>query len=131
MQRATGVTPELKQYVVAAISELKTDIYRQHLPLAVVERMQRYHHAQGRARLPMIEQLRAMVQAGEAPGSPAAQGLARQWSASFRDMLGDDPSIIARYRALSMSEPLLRMGRGMTDEMIAFIDAAMKIADKA
>ncbi|GAB3458951.1 MerR family transcriptional regulator [Massilia terrae] len=131
MQRATGVTPELKQYVVAAMGELKTDIYRKHLPPEVIERMQRYHQAQGRARLPMIEQLKGLVQDGVSPAAPAAQVLARQWLASFRDMLGDDPAIIARYKALSMEEPLLRMGRGMTDEMIAFIDAAMDIANKA
>lgn len=131
MQRATGVTPELKQYVVAAIADLKTDIYRRHLPPQVVERMLRYHHEHGRARLPMIEQLRVLAQEGEAPGSPAVQQLARRWSASFREMLGDDPAIIARYKELSISEPLLRMGRGMTDEMIELIDAAMKITDKA
>jgi hypothetical protein len=45
--------------------------------------------------------------------------------ALFHEMVGDAPETIAQYRKASQTEPLPRMGRGMTDAMLDTIRGAM------
>jgi DNA-binding transcriptional MerR regulator len=124
-QRETGFTPEVKQYLVGAVAEVKNEIYARYLPPEVMDRMRRFQQTRAREWLPMIEKLKAQMQADPSPESPGAQELARHWSAMFRELLGDDPAVIALYRKVSETEPLLRIGRGMTDEMLGYIRAAL------
>ncbi|MGZ5199618.1 MAG: MerR family transcriptional regulator [Telluria sp.] len=124
VQRETGISPELKRYVVMAIGALKSDIYRKYLPPEVVERMVRFQQARAREWLPLVEQAKAQMQADPAASAPASRALARQWMALFHEMVSDDPAVIARYREATETEPLLRMGRGMTDEMLGWIRTA-------
>jgi DNA-binding transcriptional MerR regulator len=125
VQRETGITPELKAYIVRAIGELKAGIYASYLPPEVVERVRRFQQARAREWLPLIERLKEQIQADPSPAAPGAQALAREWMDLFHEMVGDDPATIAQYRKATETEPLLRMGRGMTDEMLDFIRAAM------
>jgi hypothetical protein len=125
VQRETGITPELKGYIVKAIGEVKCDIYARYLAPEAVERIRRFQQTRAREWLPLIEKVKAQIQADPSPATPAAQELARQWMALFHDMVGADPETIAQYRKASETEPLLRMGRGMTDEMLGFIRGAM------
>jgi DNA-binding transcriptional MerR regulator len=121
----TGITPELKRYIVRAIGEAKGEIYAKYLPHEVLERMR--HHQQTRAQewIPLIEKVRVQMQQDPSPSAPVAQELARQWLEMTRDMIGDDPEMITRFREASLAEPLLRIGRGMTDEMLDFLRKAM------
>jgi hypothetical protein len=124
-QRDTGITPELKRYIVRAIGEAKREIYARYLPPEVIERMARHQQTRAHEWIPLIEKVKAQMQQDPSPSAPAAQELARQWLDMTRDMIGDDPEMIARFRHASLSEPLLRIGRGMTDEMLDFVRQAM------
>jgi len=45
--------------------------------------------------------------------------------ALFHDMVGSDPDTVAAFRHATATEPLLRMGPGISDEMIAWLRRAM------
>jgi MerR family transcriptional regulator, thiopeptide resistance regulator len=124
-QRESGITPELKRYIMRAIGEVKGDIYARYLPLDVIERMRRHQQTSAHEWAPLIEKVRVQMQADPSPAAPAARELARQWLALTHEMLGTDPDTIAAFRQASLSEPLLRIGRGMTDEMLDFLRKAM------
>jgi DNA-binding transcriptional MerR regulator len=124
-QRETGITPDLKQYLVQSIGEVKGEIYARYLPPEVIDRMRRHQQTRAREWLPLIEQLEAQMKTNPSPAAPRAQELALQWMELFRDMVGDDPQVQAQFRKASQQEAILRTGRGMTDEMIAFIREAV------
>ena len=50
------------------------------------------------------------------------------WFELFQDMVGSDPATVPRFRLAVESEPVLQMGRGMTDEMIDFLRSAQPVA---
>lgn len=128
VQRDTGISPQLKAYVMRAIGEVKLELYAKYLAPAVLDQMRL--HMQGRMREwpALIERVKAQMLADPSPAAPAARELARQWFALFQDMVGSDPATVPLFRRALESEPALQMGRGMTDAMIAFLRSAMQPA---
>ena len=125
VQRDTGISPQLKGYVMRAIGEVKLDLYAQYLPQEVLDQMRRHQQTRVREWPALIDSVKAQMQADPSPGSPRAKELARQWFDLFQDMVGSDPATVPRFRQAVESEPVLRMGRGMTDEMVVFLRGAM------
>jgi hypothetical protein len=118
----------LKAYVAQAIGEDKLELYAKYLPPEVIDRMRRHYASRAREWPALIVQVKAQMGADPSPAAPRAQELAHQWFDLFQDMVGVDPETVARFRQALENEPALRMGRGMTDEMIVFLRRAMQPA---
>lgn len=128
VQRDTGISPQLKGYIMRVIGEVKLDIYANYLSQEVVDQMRRHQQSRAHEWPALIGNVKAQMRADPSPDAPRAKELAGQWLALFQDMVGSDPATMPRFRHAVESEPVLQMGRGMTDEMIAFLRSAMRPA---
>ena len=124
-QRQFGLSPELLTYVRSAIAELRYDIYARYLPAEAVQRMRRHEQAHADAWIVLASRVRACMALDPAAASGEALTLARQWHALFVDMVGDAPEVTAQFRQASSTEPMLRLGTGIGDDVIAFLRQAM------
>jgi DNA-binding transcriptional MerR regulator len=121
VQRDTGISMQLKGYVMRAIAEVKFDVYAKYLSAEEIGHMRRHQQSRVREWPALIENVKAQMRADPSPDAPRARELAAQWFELFQDMVGSDPGTVARFRKAVESAPVLRMGRGMTDEMIGFL----------
>jgi hypothetical protein len=124
VQRDTGISMQLKGYVMRAIAEVKFDVYANYLSDEEIAHMRRHQQTRVREWPALIDSVTAQMRADPSPDAPRARELAAQWFALFQDMVGTDPGTVARFRNAVESEPVLQMGRGMTDEMIGFLRRA-------
>lgn len=120
-----GVPAPLMGYVFAAIGELKFDTWARYLAPGVLARMRRHYAARGHEWGALITEVHAGMQRDPEARGPQAGELARRWLALFHDMVGTDPDDVAAFRHAIASEPLLRMGPGIDDAMIAWLRKAM------
>jgi DNA-binding transcriptional MerR regulator len=128
VQRDTGISMQLKGYIMRAIGEVKLDVYAKYLTVDEIGRMRRHHENRVREWPALIESVKAQMRADPSTDAPRARALAAQWFELFQDMVGTDPGAVARFRKAVESEPVLQMGRGMTDEMIGFLRRARENA---
>lgn len=128
VQRETGISPHLKGYIMRAIAEVKFDVYANYMSPEEIGHMRRHQETRAYEWPSLIERVRDQMQADPSAESPQARELGRQWFELFQDMVGTDPATVARFRVAVESEPLLKQGRGMTDEMIDFLRRARQPA---
>jgi DNA-binding transcriptional MerR regulator len=124
LQARSGITPELRAFILRAMNEHKLALYAKYLPPEVIAQMRRHQETRAREWLPLISRIKEQMAADPSPASAQAGELAREWSALLADMLGPDPATMPLFREALQSEPLLRQNRAMTDEMIPFLIAA-------
>ncbi|UGQ45276.1 MerR family transcriptional regulator [Massilia endophytica] len=124
VQKETGIGLDMRSYIMRAISEVKLGLYAKYLLPDELAQMRRHFDSRGQEWPGLIEQIKAQMRADPSPNNPAARTLSAKWMALFRDMVGTNPETIGRFRTATESEPTLRLGRGMNDEMIAFLRAA-------
>jgi len=124
-QEAVGLPASVMGYVFQAIAELKYDTWSKHLRPYVIARMRRHHATRGMEWTGLIEQVRAAMQADPEATGAQASTLARQWMELFHDMVGTDTRDIDAFRGAIASEPLLRMGPGISDGMLAWLRRAL------
>jgi DNA-binding transcriptional MerR regulator len=123
-QRDSGITPALRSYILCAIHEPKLALYAKYLPAEVVQRMRRHHQARAHEWLPLMGKIKAQMAIDASPHTSTAYELARQWRGLLVDMIGPDPDTLPMFRKAVESEPLLRQGRVMTEEMLGYLRAA-------
>lgn len=124
-QDAVGLPAPVMAYVMQAIGELKYDTWAKYLPPDVIARMRRHTAARWGEWTTLIEAVQAeMPRDPDASGAPARE-LARQWMALFHDMVGTDPVHVAAFRTATATEPLLRMGPGIGDALLAWLRKAL------
>ena len=125
VQQSTGITLALKDYIAAIHGEIKLAAYARHLLPEELAQMRRHQSTRAHAWLPLIEAVSREMQRSPDASSVEGKILAGQWMALFHDMVGNNPETIARFRTAIETEPLLRIGRGMTDEMLAWLRTAL------
>ena len=126
LQAATGITPALMQFVIAAAHAGKAALYRPYLDDAEFAFLRANIDKRASEWPPLIAQVRQAMDAGHAPDSAEVQALARHWFDLFRSFAGDNPATQAKVRQALMEEPRLTEG-GMVDAaMRDFIRAAMQ-----
>lgn len=125
MHAQFGMAPALMDFVIAAIGELKYDVWARYLDADTVARMRRHHAGRGREWTELFERVRAAMRADPAASGPAGRKLAGEWMALFHDMVGSDPHTVQAFREATAREPLLRMGTGLSDSMLEWLRAAM------
>ncbi|MBA5605466.1 MerR family transcriptional regulator [Duganella sp. FT3S] len=120
-QQRSGITPELKRYVLDAFSEYKLTIYAKYLDADELRTMRANRGGQVPAWLALIADVRGQMDAGAAPASAAAQALARRWLELFRSYAGDNPATREKMRLAHEKEPVLLTGSFMSDDVLGFI----------
>ncbi|GAB3425988.1 MerR family transcriptional regulator [Massilia solisilvae] len=123
-RQETGISIELRAYMIAAIGELRLEVYGKYLPPEVIAQMRRHHASRGGEWPALFGRIREQMAADPSARAPASKELARQKAELFFDMVGTDPATVPLFRKAIASEPLLRMGVGMTDQMVAWLQAA-------
>lgn len=124
-QKQFGLSPDLMAYMRSAIAELRFDIYARYLPPETVERMRRHGKAHADDWIVLASRVRACMAADPEAQSNEAADLARQWYALFVDMVGDASEVAEQFRRASVQEPMLRLGTGIGDDVLAFLRRAM------
>jgi DNA-binding transcriptional MerR regulator len=124
-QEAVGLPAPVMDYVMQAVAELKYDTWSKHLRPYVIARMRRHHATRGKEWTGLIESVRTGMQADPEAAGPQAQELARQWMELFHDMVGTDTKDIDAFRAAITTEPVLRMGPGISDAMLGWLRRAV------
>ncbi|MGJ7915799.1 MerR family transcriptional regulator [Massilia sp. LXY-6] len=124
-QDAVGIPGPVMNYVFQATAELKYDTWSKHLRPIVIARMRRHHATRGHEWTGLIDKVRAGMQADPDAAGPQAHELARQWMALFHDMVGTDSRDIDAFRAAITTEPVLRMGPGISDAMLGWLRRAL------
>jgi DNA-binding transcriptional MerR regulator len=115
------VPPELMDYIMAAIGELKYEVWAKYLAPEVLARMRRHYASRGHEWAVLIGQVREQMHRDPDATQPASQALGRQWMALFHDMVGTDPEAVAGFRRAIEEQPMLRKGSGVSDEAIAWL----------
>jgi DNA-binding transcriptional MerR regulator len=126
VQQATGITPNLKAFVMKAMAALRLELYARYLPEQAMAFMRRHHAGRGREWPALMRRIRAQMAADPSAQTEAAHALAKEWHALFHDMIGPDPAVIPQFRQAVESEPLLRLGRGMSEAMLAYLRQALE-----
>ena len=125
MHTQFGMSPELMGYVMAAIAELKYAVWSKYLAPDVIAQMRRHHAGRGKEWALLVEQAREAMRADPKAAGTRARALAREWLALFHDMVGPDPAAREAFRHASTVEPVLRMGNGISEAMLAWLRQAM------
>ncbi|WP_426110077.1 MerR family transcriptional regulator [Massilia sp. PWRC2] len=124
LQRDTGIAPAMRGFMMAAIGEVKLEAYGRHLTADELARMRLHQRSRGLEWPPLFEELRTQMAREPSPHTPAAAALAARYRVLFEDMVGLEADTVVRFRQAIESEPLLRVGRAMTDAMLAWLRAA-------
>jgi DNA-binding transcriptional MerR regulator len=124
-QEAIGLPAPVMNYVFAAGAELKYDAWARHLRPIVIARMRRHHATRGHEWSDLIDEVRAGMQADPDAAGPQAAALAHRWMELFRDMVGTDTQDIDAFRNGLATDPVLRMGSGVGDGMLAWLRKAL------
>jgi DNA-binding transcriptional MerR regulator len=121
LQQSTGINPAMHDFIAEVIGEIKLDAWAKYLLPAEVERMRRHQRSRGREWFPLFESIREQFRADPEGILPESRKAANHWHALFQDMIGDNPETLCRFRTTLQNEPMLRIARGMTDEMIVWL----------
>jgi DNA-binding transcriptional MerR regulator len=124
-QKELGLSPALLAYMRTAIAEMRFAIYARYLPPATLQRMRRHEASHSDEWIVLAMQIRECMQDDPDAQSSEALALTRRWFALFHDMVGDDPEVVAQFRRAGSLEPMLHLGTGIGDDLIAFLRKAM------
>lgn len=125
VQQRTGITREVMDYVLAAVTETKLAIYAKYLSGEELAYMRANMGKRSSEWPPLIAEVRTAMDNGVAPDSPEALALVRKWFDLFRSYAGDNPETHKKIREAMNKEPRLADGGNVNAEMRDFIRQAM------
>ena len=123
-QLHTGITPQLKQYVIEAFGEHKLALYADYLDEDELHHMRIGASQHGAEWMALIAAVHQQLEAGADPAAPASQALAREWMTLFSARIGDNPATLEKIRRAHTQEPRLLLGTWVTPAMLDFIRAS-------
>jgi DNA-binding transcriptional MerR regulator len=124
-QEAVGLPAPVMDYVFAAVGELKHAIWTKYLRPETLARMRRHNATRGAEWPVLIQDVHAEMARDPDVAGARAQELARRWMELFYDMVGTAQEDIEGFRRGHAQEPLLRMGPGIDDTMLAWLRRAL------
>lgn len=125
MRARSGITPELEQFVQAAMVNARLAIFAEYLDADEMERMRANYGKQGHAWPELIAELSKAVAAGTPAGEPHIRHLATRWMELFHAYAGDDPITHARIREAYAKEPDLRSGSAVDQTLLGYVQQAL------
>lgn len=120
------MSPQLLDYMRKAMAEMRFAIYGRYLPPETIARMRRHEESHADEWIELVNRIHDCMARDPEARSLDAQQLARRWYGLFTDMVGDDPDVVERFRQAYGSEPMLRIGLGIGDEVMDFLRRAME-----
>ena len=123
-RKQSGVTLEMRNYIAAASGQGKLGLYAKYMRPEEIETMHKHFRTRAHEWPALIGEIRAQMAANPSPLAPEAGALAQRWFELFTDMVGNAPGVRERFRQALESEPALRAGRMMTDEVLDFLRQA-------
>jgi hypothetical protein len=123
-QLHTGITPQLKHYVIEAFGEHKLALYADYLDEDEIQRMRVGASQHGAQWMALVAAVHRQLEAGADPADPASQALAREWMTLFSARIGDNPETLEKIRHAHAREPRLLIGTWVTPAMLDFIRAS-------
>jgi DNA-binding transcriptional MerR regulator len=123
-RKQSGVTLEMRNYIAAASGQGKLALYAKYMRPEEIETMHKHFRTRAHEWPALIGDIRAQMAANPSPLVPEAGALAQRWFELFTDMVGNAPGVRERFRQALESEPALRAGRMMTDEVLDFLRQA-------
>jgi len=123
-RKQSGVTLEMRNYIAAASGHGKLALYAKYMRPEEIETMHKHFRTRAHEWPALIGEIRAQMAANPSPLAPEAGALAQRWFELFTDMVGNAPGVRERFRQALESEPALRAGRMMNDEVLDFLRQA-------
>ena len=123
-RKQSGVTLEMRNYIAAASGQGKLALYAKYMRPEEIETMHKHFRTRAHEWPALIGEIRAQMAANPSPLAPEARALAQRWFELFTDMVGNAPGVRERFRQALESEPALRAGRMMSDEVLDFLRQA-------
>jgi methyltransferase (TIGR00027 family) len=127
-QAILGITPAMLDWISQAFTHARCTLLAKYMSPAQTQEARRRQLAnptQFRDWPALVAQLRAQMNAGAQASSPAVQAIAKRWQQLFRDSYcGDDGALEARVREAFMREPDLRLGVGVDEALLVFLQDA-------
>lgn len=125
VQERTGITPALMAFILAAVQENQFALYANYLDEGELAFLRANLGKRSAEWPPLIARVRAAMEAGQAPQSQEAQGLAGEWYALFRSFAGDNPATQRKIGEAMENEPELGNQGWVDGAMRAYMRAAM------
>lgn len=125
LQEQTGVTTEMTRFILKAFTAGKLAIYERYLTPEEFAFMQANYGEQVPKWLPLLADLRRIMDNGLPPHSPEALQLAQRWTALFTAYAGTNPETHHKLRQAHACEPQLAEGTWMTDDIQRYLGQAM------
>jgi DNA-binding transcriptional MerR regulator len=124
VRQQAGIDPAMLDFIVAAMAAKRLGVYARYLDEAEMQRMRAHYGKNPRGWLPLIAEVRQMLNDGADPHSEAARQAAVRWEALTREFAGEDPATRAKLRAAMDAEPAVLLRTGVDAAMLAFIREA-------
>jgi methyltransferase (TIGR00027 family) len=134
-QEILGITPAMLAWIGEAFAHARCTLLAKYMSPAQTEEARRRQLAnptQFRDWPALVAELRAQMNAGADASAPAVQAIVKRWQQLFRDSYcGDDAALEARVREAFMREPDLRLGVGVDDALLVFLQKAHMASHQA
>jgi DNA-binding transcriptional MerR regulator len=123
-----GLTREIKQYVLEGFTHFRLGLMQKYVTAGEFAFIEANYRKRGHEWPGLIARVRKVFDAGLPPGHPDMCVLAHEWMDLTCSYAGSDPATHARLRSAYEKEPMLMIGSWITDDMRAYIGAAMAAA---
>ncbi|MGV7208980.1 MerR family transcriptional regulator [Oxalobacteraceae bacterium A2-2] len=121
----TGITEELKQYMLQGLAAFRLSRYAPYLSAGQLARLRASAKLHGKEWITLIAEVHRLMADGVAPHTPEARAVARQWMRLFQLRAGSDPAMQDSMRRAHEGDPDLLAGTWITDAMLDYIRAAL------
>ena len=131
-QDIVGITPAMFAWIGEAFAHARCTLFAKYLSPAQTEKVRR-HQLASMAHMgawpALVAELRAQMEAGVDARAAPVQAIVQRWQQLFRDSYcGDDAALEARVREAITQEADLRLGVGMDDTLMTYLQKAHVVA---
>ena len=128
-QAILGITPAMYAWIAEAIAEARSGLYARHMSPEQAAEVRRRQLATPLDAWPnLMAQWREKMDQGVPVSDPEVQILVQRWQQQWRDSsCGDDPVLQARVYEACQQEPDLRLGVGVDEALMAYVQKAIML----
>lgn len=127
-QDIVGITPAMLRWIGTAFAHARCTLFAKYMSPAQTEEVRRRqiaNMAHMDAWPALVAELRAQMEAGVDAAAAPVQDIVKRWQQLFRDSYcGDDAALESLVREAFMREPDLRLGVGMDDVLLTYLQRA-------
>jgi DNA-binding transcriptional MerR regulator len=125
VRERTGVTPEMRAFVLEAVQETKIRIFERYLNGEEARFLRENYGKRANEWPGLIGEFRREMARNAPADAPAVRALAARWLELFRSYAGDDPATHAKIRNAMANEPELTAGSFVDEALLGYVRAAV------